>query len=317
MKIVNQYNHNEERIDLENNLKNITSNKELLNRICSIRCMSFNIRVDTIADIANPWKNRKDIVAKMIRFHRADIVGLQEALVNQLRDLSKSLSEYGWIGAGRDDGAEKGEFNPIFYLKDRFELIRYGTFWLSQNSNMPGTKGWDAMYRRIVTWGGFKDILTGKEFLFFNTHFDNFGRMAKLQSAYLLLGKIMDIAHDKPVIVTGDFNCTRDSETYKVLTGKIQSRQNLEPLRDTLYESEKGHYGPNITFHDYKAIYFYKIINRLKSIGKPLSKVELDLGIDFIFVKNTVKVVNHGILSDTCNGKYPSDHMPVVADLIL
>ncbi|HHV96927.1 MAG TPA: endonuclease/exonuclease/phosphatase family protein [Clostridiaceae bacterium] len=316
MKEVNSGNNNES-FDLENIFKNVMNNKELLNRICSIRCMTFNIRVDTIADIRNQWKNRKDIVASMLQFHRVDIAGLQEALVNQLKDLSKFLKEYEWIGAGRDDGAEKGEFNPIFYLKNRFETKKCGTFWLSQNSNMPGTKGWDAMYRRIVTWGEFKDKLTGKEFFLFNTHFDNFGRTAKVQSAYLLLEQIMDIAHDKPVIVTGDFNCTRESEAYKVLTGKIRNKQNLEPLKDSLYESEKGHYGPGITFHDNKVIYFYRIINRLKSIGKSISKTELDLGIDFIFIKNSVKVINHGILSDIYNGRYPSDHMPVIADLLL
>jgi endonuclease/exonuclease/phosphatase family metal-dependent hydrolase len=173
------------------------------------------------------------------------------------------------------------------------------------------------MYKRIVTWGEFIDKLIGREFFFFNTHFDNFGRMARVQSTYLLLSKIMDIAHDKPVVVTGDFNCTRDSEAYRILTGKIQNRQNLEPLRDAIYESEGGHHGPRITFHNYKAMYFYKIIKRLQNIGKTQSKMELDMGIDFIFVKNAVKVANHGILSDTWYGKYPSYHMPVIADLVL
>lgn len=317
MKEDNPYKNTDSITYLKNSNKNGLGSKNIFSRVNLIRCMSFNIRVDTIADMTNSWKYRKDIAASMIQFHRVDIAGLQEVLINQLKDLAGYLPDYGWIGVGRDDGDDKGEFNPIFYLKERFESVRSGTFWLSQTSNRAGTKGWDAMYRRIVTWGEFIDKLTEKVFFYFNTHFDNFGRVARAQSANLMLSKIADIAQDKPVIVTGDFNCTKGSEAYQILTGKIQNRQNLEPLKDTLCESERGHHGPHITFHDYKAMSFYKMIEKLKRLGKAPSKMELDLGIDFIFVKNSVKVINHGTLSDSWNGKYPSDHMPVVADLIL
>ncbi|HOJ11961.1 MAG TPA: endonuclease/exonuclease/phosphatase family protein [Clostridiales bacterium] len=306
--------NSELKYEIRNKLKN---NLNTLNMFRAIRCMSFNVRLDTPADKLNSWPYRKELAASMLQFHHVDIAGLQEVLINQLNDLSKFLPEYGWIGAGRDDGAEKGEFTPIFYLRERLELMGHGTFWLSETPEKPGSRGWDAICRRTVTWGEFKDRLTDKVFYYFNTHFDHFGRVARVQSAYLLLQKIISIACSNPVIVTGDFNCTINSEAYQLLAGKIHNRFGLEPLRDSRYESERGHHGPSITFHDFKATSIFKLAKKLKDLRKAPASIEWEMGIDFIFVKNSVKVIQHGVLSDTWNGRYPSDHMPVVADLIL
>jgi endonuclease/exonuclease/phosphatase family metal-dependent hydrolase len=99
----------------------------------------------------------------MFRFHHTDIVGIQEALASQVKDLAGRLPDFSWFGVGRDDGLDQGEFMAIFYLKERFEVIKHSTFWLSETPEHPG-RGWDAACNRIVTWGEFKDNKTGKVF---------------------------------------------------------------------------------------------------------------------------------------------------------
>lgn len=106
---------------------------------------------------------KKNFIASMIRFHHADIVGLQEALLRQLNDLTELLSGYSWIGVGRDDGKSKGEFSAILFRNDRFKVLRNSTFWLSDTPEFP-SMGWDAAYPRVVTWAELKDKGTGKEF---------------------------------------------------------------------------------------------------------------------------------------------------------
>lgn len=180
-----------------------------------LRVMSFNIRFNTARDSANAWPHRKDLAASMIRFHHANLAGLQEALKGQIDDLAERLPGYGWFGVGRDDGRDKGEFSAIFYRRDRFELLEESTFWLSEEPEVIGSKGWDAAITRIVTWGKLRDRSTGKVFFHFNTHFDHRGVRAREESASLLLTKIKEIAGTTPVIVTGDFNSRESSEPYR------------------------------------------------------------------------------------------------------
>lgn len=283
-----------------------------------MRIMSFNIRYDNPEDGCNAWKYRKDMAASMLRFHQADIAGLQEVLVHQLKDLAERLPEYGWVGVGRDDGEKEGEFAPIFYRKDRFTALDHGVFWLSETPDVPGSRGWDAACVRIATWVKFADKQTGKSFYCFNAHFDHEGRTAMRESAHLLLERVESLVGGLPVVLTGDFNSTEDSETYGVLTGR-NSALGLsgKTLRDACYESENGHHGPSITFHDFEAA---EILLRMshKSLDPEEDRDEETLKlIDFIFIKNNMKVLQHGTLADTWDGRYPSDHMPVAADLLL
>jgi len=123
----------------------------------NIQVMSFNIRYNSPSDGKNAWPNRKQMVAQTIRFHKVDIIGVQEALYNQILDLQSLLPEYDWRGVGRDDGQKKGEFTPIFYKKDCFHVIQTGNFWLSEDPDRPGSRDWDAACPRLVTWIEFKD----------------------------------------------------------------------------------------------------------------------------------------------------------------
>ncbi len=257
----------------------------------ALRVMSYNIRYDTETDGIDQWKNRKGRVAGLIRYHQPDLLGVQEALPHQLRELEKDLPQYAWYGVGRDDGKEKGEFSAIFYNKERFQLLDSGTFWLSPSPDKP-TKGWDAAIIRICSWVKLKDLQADRSFYHFNTHFDHIGEKARENSALLLQEKIKTIAGTAPVVLTGDFNTAKETKAYHNLT---QS----EFLKDARQLSGTGHYGPSGSWSTFD--------------------VDHGLGqqIDFIFVTQGLQVQQHAILTDSENGKYPSDHLPVMAVLSL
>ena len=255
-----------------------------------IRVMTFNIRLNLASDGANAWPNRKHAVASMIRFHGADLVGLQEALPDQLADLDSLLPQFGRIGVGR--GADlAGEASAILYRKERFEVVRQETFWLSETPEVAGSKGWDAAYQRIVTWGELRDRDTGSRFFHFNTHLDNVGVIARREGTRLLLRKIAEIAGSSDaVVLTGDFNAPPDSEPYGLVTA--------DGLQDAFSLSRCPHHGPTSTWNGFK-------------------EIEPGRRIDFIFVRGIAEVLQHAILSDTFEGRFPSDHLPVIASVRL
>jgi len=129
--------------------------------------MTFNIRYNNPNDGENAWPKRKELVANLVRFHQVDLLGVQEALKEQMDDLSQLLPEFDWIGVGRDDGREKGEYSSILFRKERFALLQQRTFWLSATPEQAGSVGWDAAITRVCTWGKFKDRQTGKIFFLF------------------------------------------------------------------------------------------------------------------------------------------------------
>jgi endonuclease/exonuclease/phosphatase family metal-dependent hydrolase len=254
--------------------------------------MTFNIRYDEPRDGENAWANRKRKVADVIRFHKADIVGVQEALLSQLRDLESLLPDFEWCGVGRADGKESGEYSAILYRKSRFQLIETKTFWLSENPDVPGSKGWDAALPRIVTWAKFKDRASRKTFFHFNTHFDHRGDRARTESASLILKKIQEIAGSAPFVLTGDLNVRENSDAYRTLkTGTSKLR-----LSDTRYVSTNGHFGGNSTFSAFK-------------------ELEPGMTIDHIFVREGTIVSEHGTLSDRWDGLWASDHLPVLTEI--
>jgi endonuclease/exonuclease/phosphatase family metal-dependent hydrolase len=262
-----------------------------------VRIMSFNIRYDTPADGPNAWPHRKDIAAGTIAFHRPAIAGLQEVLVSQLRDLEALLPEYAWVGVGRDDGREAGEFNPVFYLKSRFRRLESSTFWLSETPECPGVKGWDAACARIVTWVRLRDLWTGRVLVAFNTHFDHVGETSRRESAKLVLAAVERIAAGAPVILTGDLNCTREDPAYRTLVAPGPEGPPL--LCDVRDIAERPPYGPPASFNGFRAEL---------AEGRP---------IDHIFVRPGTAVLVAAILPAAMAGRFVSDHNPVVADVRL
>ena len=260
----------------------------------ALRVMTFNIRYDEPRDGVNAWPNRKQKVADVIRFHKADIVGVQEALLTQLRDLDNLLTDFARCGVGRSDGKESGEFSAILYRKARFQPLECRTFWLSETPDKPGSVGWDAAFPRVVTWAKFKDRVAGTTFYHFNTHFDHRGEKARTESSSLILRKIGDIASANLCFLTGDLNVEESSEAYKTL----KSGNSTTRLADAKYASVHGHFGGDSTFNEFKEL-------------QPGRKI------DYVFVREGTRVVEHGVLSDRWNGLWASDHLPVIAEIII
>lgn len=261
----------------------------------SIRVMTFNIRFDNPNDGENAWPHRKEFVASTIRFHKADIVGTQEGMYHQLTDLENLLEGFKWVGVGRDAGDQNGEFSAIFYKSDRFEATEEGTFWHSTTPDVPGSMGWDTAITRITTWVRLYDKMNQRSFIVFNTHYDHIGETAREESSKLILQKIHDLAENDPVIFMGDLNTTEHQEPYKIITDPQKRPVDLE-LFDGFYHSVHGHHGPTSTWNGFERIF-------------------PDRRIDYIFVDSNFRVLQHGILADSRNGQFPSDHLPVVADL--
>jgi endonuclease/exonuclease/phosphatase family metal-dependent hydrolase len=260
-----------------------------------LNVMTFNLRYDTPRDSANAWPFRKDKAASQVLFHEVDILGVQEALHNQMMDMKERLVKFAYVGVGRDDGKQKGEYSAIFYDSTRLQVLQWQTFWLSTTPEVPGSKGWDADITRIVTWARFRDRRTKKQFFVFNTHFDHIGKVARAESARLLLRKVNEIAGKTPSIITGDFNATPAQEPIQIITNESDPLH----LTDSKAVSATPHYGPTGTFNGFKS---------MESSNDP---------IDHIFIKNGPKVLMHATLSQTWGGRFSSDHFPVLARIVI
>ena len=271
---------------------NVNTDNGIIQQLNSITVMSYNIRFDNPDDGINAWPNRKEHVADMIGTkYQGDIIGIQEAIIHQIDDLQQQLPDYSWVGVGRDDGRDKGEFSPIFYRTDRFYLVVTNTFWLSKTPHQPGSKSWDAAITRVVTWAMFIDLKSNRSFYVINTHFDHIGEKARVESSKMIAEFVSEIEPDIPIIITGDLNVPETSEAYSVLSDHPQ-------LHDARYLSESGHVGPTATF------------NNWSELRPPETRI------DYIFVNNSIRVLNHKIADDQYEGYFPSDHLPVISEIL-
>lgn len=258
-----------------------------------VKVISFNIRSDPLW--RDYWPRRRDRIIDLLLRQQPDLAGLQEATLPMIHDLQHRLEGYRWVGVGRDDGKEAGEFTPIFFRSERWELEEHASFWLASVCDRPG-RGWDAVCCRTVTWARLMNREENKHCFHFNTHLDHMGRNARSQSALLLLQKIHEIAQNEPVVVTGDFNCGENSLPYRILTGKVQFSDDHDrygPLRDAFYETQTPPEGPRKT---------YQGIMRFLGIGR----------IDYAFLKNGFETQRYSVLRDAGRA---SDHRPLMVDL--
>jgi endonuclease/exonuclease/phosphatase family metal-dependent hydrolase len=254
-----------------------------------LKIMSYNIRFDNPADGENKWSLRRDFLARQIQFYAPDFIGTQEGKLHQLQYLDSTLTDFAFIGIGRDNSPNQGEFSALFYNEKKFKVITQSTFWLSETPDRI-SKGWDAMFERICTYGLFEDIRTKKRFYVFNTHLDHVGVTARANSAKLIADRITAINKQKlPLILTGDFNSETNSDAYIYLVSKLD---------DTKTKSKQIPFGPTGTFNSFE---FHKPVSLL---------------IDYIFTTpNNFDVLRYAVLSDSKDCKYPSDHLPVYVEL--
>ncbi|WP_299800114.1 endonuclease/exonuclease/phosphatase family protein [uncultured Maribacter sp.] len=252
--------------------------------------LSYNIKYDNVNDSVNNWNDRKGAMVDLLNHYNPGIIGFQEVLHHQLSYLNVQLPDYSYIGVGRDDGKGKGEYSPILFNTKKYKLLQSETFWLSETPHEISV-GWDAAMERICTYGLLEDLNTGKHFLVFNTHFDHIGTEARKKSAELIVSKIHEINENKlPVVLMGDLNLSPHE-------GPIQYLQNA--LSDGLAITQKQFYGPTGTFSGFDHA---KVLNER---------------IDYIFVEN-FKVLEYMHIDDRMeNNKHISDHLPVLARLII
>ncbi len=253
----------------------------------AINVATYNLRLDIASDGENAWPNRKEKVKELIRYHEFEIMGTQEGFHHQLEYLLE-LPGFAYSGVGRDDGEEGGEHSAIFYKTNRFELLDNGDFWLSETPHVPSL-GWEAQYKRICSWVKLNDKTNKQEFYVFNAHFDHQAKVAREQSAILMLKKIKEIAGDAPVICVGDFNSVPET---------VQIQKIKEVFHDAYHITEIPPYGPVGTFNGFK-------------LDAPLKN-----RIDYIFISPHFNVEKYGALTDSFEQRFPSDHFPVVARLV-
>ncbi|MFS4467787.1 endonuclease/exonuclease/phosphatase family protein [Maribacter sp. 2210JD10-5] len=249
-----------------------------------ISIMTYNIRLDVASDGKNAWPERKDFLVDQIQFYAPDIFGIQEGMPHQTQFINSKLINYDFIGHGRD-GGEKGEYSALFYNTEKFTVANEKTFWLSTTPEKL-SKGWDAAYPRICTYGLFTAIGTGHKFWIFNTHLDHIGVAARSKSLILIQSEINKVNLEKyPVFLMGDFNLEPNSEQITML------KRNMADTKDVA----KQKFGPDGTFNGFK-------------FSEPVLR-----RIDYIFLSKTkdVEVLKYAVLSDSKDLKYPSDHLPV------
>ncbi len=260
---------------------------------------SYNIRYMNKTDsiCGNGWHNRCQSICNQLIWERPDIFGAQEVLHSQMLDLEKGLPNYRWIGVGRDDGKEEGEYAAIFYNPQRMELVEQGHFWLNETPDKPAL-GWDAACIRICTWGHFRDLQTKRDFYFLNLHMDHVGKKARRESAKLVMDRITQMTDGgkKLAVLTGDFNVSQKDGLYDLFA---QSGV----LKDC-YTSTKERFAENGTYNGFDYHFW------------------TDDRIDHIFVTPATTVEAYAILTDgrwqeDVNGRMVrfniSDHYPVFA----
>ena len=255
------------------------------------KVMTYNIRYDTSHDAENQWSQRKSFLSHQIVFHEPDVFGIQEGLEHQVRFLDSVLVNYKYIGVGRDDGKTKGEYSAIFYNTNKLKPLKTDTFWLSETPETISV-GWDAAMERICTYALFENVKTKEPFWVFNTHFDHRGEEARINSAKLIAKSIEDINRNNyPFILMGDLNLKPESAPIQYLSSVFN---------DAKMVSLTPPFGPDGTFNGFQ--FFEPVTNR----------------IDYIFTsKSNIKVLKYAVLSDSRDCKYPSDHLPVFAEVLL
>ena len=244
----------------------------------ALRVASYNIRGNQERDGINQWIYRRDSLCKIITSYGFKVVGLQEAVPDQLDDIVR-ITGYSCVG-------EPGLYNPIIYDASRIEMEDWGMFWLNENE-IPHEKSWDGKYERYCTWAVFRDKKTGKRFKTFNTHLDHRGIIAREKGAERICDRAASIGGNLPVIIMGDMNSWDNTTAYKTLSSHYSDARSIAPLV----------FGPRGTAHNFGGVHPVRI--------------------DYFFVDSRVKIYEYSAL-DIVYGNddfFPSDHYPIYIDV--
>lgn len=278
----------------------------------SLRVGSYNIRyVAGDRGTDNDWTKRRDDLVALVRGLNLDAFGLQEVDPEQMQYLREKMPGYGFVGEHRNPDRKSGEASPVAYRKDRFDLEKQNTFWLSETPEVPGSRNWGAMCRRVCTYAVLKDKATGKRLCFVNTHLDHMSELANTNGMRLILNRMKDFAAGMPVVLTGDHNCYETSNTAKMAT---------KVLKNALFASERPPEGPWLTLCLFPRR--PNMVSCVEAMKTPVQarnskegRKKFGARIDYIYVSPGVKVKSYATIGDLRPGKelYPSDHFPVMA----
>ena len=266
----------------------------------TLRVMSYNILYGTSRAAGVPWEIRGKRVAELVRQLNPDVWGVQEALSSQIDDLLSALPEYATLGEGRR-GLIQDEHMNIFYRRDRFRVLKCGTFWLSETPEKPGSQSWGSSLPRIVTWAVLFDKESGNPFLYCNTHFDHpvAAQTVRLNSAVVTWKFVKERFPEIPTVLTGDLNCSPSEEAMQFLTGKLPADGMTGDFVDTYASLGGPEPSPDnviTTFHGYAET-------------PPARRI------DYVLVRKGIKPLRAGILIKKIEDAYPSDHHPVWAEV--
>jgi len=254
--------------------------------------LTFNIRYGTANDGPNHWTNRREFLMDVIRKEDADIIGLQEALDAQIREIVAILPAYAVVGVGRDDGKTRGEYAAILFRRDRLHVAESGTFWFSDTPGVVASKSWGNTITRICTWARFVDR-DGRAFWHFNVHLDHISQPSRERSTALLAQRISERrTPDEPAIVTGDFNVGEDNPAIAALLGP---RDGAAPLMLDTFRVRHPDEKTAGTFSGFV----------MGTVSGPK--------IDYILVPPGTEVLAAEIIRTSRDARYPSDHFPVSA----
>ena len=251
----------------------------------SFYVMSFNIRYDNPSDGPDRWDARKAELADLLFRMHPEVIGLQEAMHHQLAYLDSALTDYTYLGVGREDGKTGGEYAAILYDSTQLAVETQRTFWLSEQPDRVSI-GWDAALERICTVGRFRHQASGRSFIVFNTHFDHVGRQARSESARVIAREID--ASDLPVILLGDLNATPEEEPMRVLKGTLQDAYDI---------SEGERIGPDGTWNGF-------------ALQSPIER-----RIDYVMVRDFQVLSHVHVEMRRANNRHFSDHLPVICQL--
>lgn len=246
--------------------------------------MSFNIRYGTANDGENHWTRRRDQLFDLIRRSDPDVVGLQEALHGQIEEILAAVPGYAYAGVGRADGRREGEYAAILYRTSRLGLRRGDTFWFSDTPSVVSSRSWGNRIERICTWAYFEDR-HGSPFYVYNVHLDHESQPSREKSAAMLLRVIADRDPKAPVVVTGDFNAGEQNPATRAM---------LSALRDSF----------RVRHPEAVEVGTFSGFTPGRTTGEK---------IDYVFVDGNIDVLEADILRDAREGRYPSDHFPVLA----
>lgn len=258
----------------------------------TVKIATFNVRYNNANDVGNLWADRQHLVAEILAKHEFDIFGAQEPYFDQLSDMVRLSPDYAYVGRSRTGQETSGEFAPIFYHKDRIDILEWGQFWLTEKDKTVPNVGWDAAQPRTCVWARVRHKIAGETFYVFNVHFDHVGVQARQESTKLLIEEVPAIAQEHPFFLVGDFNFDQNSANFQVLNTS-------DVLADTYGIAQRNINGNRGTLNSFNP--------NSTSAAR----------IDHIFVSKLYPptIVRHQIITDSFQGKLPSDHFPVVVEV--